>query len=175
MYDNIGGKIKGLATTIFIVQAVLTVIAGLGIMAAGDEMILIGLLVMVLGPFSAWISSWLLYGFGELIDTACAIEENTRKDTKSNSSQAANITYNYAPNNKPVQKETTPIIEPKRKVTYSCLGIKLKGVKSHGVCAVCKASDVNLEKSEIKTEMGTRTLDICQNCYQEFYKASINK
>jgi hypothetical protein len=44
--------------------------------------ILYGLLVMVVGPIIAWVSSWLLYGFGELIDKASDIERNTRSGAK---------------------------------------------------------------------------------------------
>lgn len=78
MYDNIGGKIKGLAKAAFIVGAIAAVIAGIALMASDEDMILIGLLVMVGGPIVAWVSSWLLYGFGEIIDKTCDIERNTR-------------------------------------------------------------------------------------------------
>ena len=78
MYDNIGGKIKGLAKATFIVEAIATVITGIGLMASDDYiMIPVGLLVMVIGPVVAWVSSWSLYGFGELIDKTCDIARNT--------------------------------------------------------------------------------------------------
>ena len=78
MYDNIGEKIKGLARVMFIVEAIAAVITGIALMGSDEDMILIGLLVMVVGPIVAWVSSWLLYGFGELIDNACIIAGNTR-------------------------------------------------------------------------------------------------
>lgn len=77
MYDNIGGKIKGLAKAIFIVGAIAAVIAGVAIMGSDEETIVIGSLVMIFGPLIAWVSSWLLYGFGELIDKTCDIARNT--------------------------------------------------------------------------------------------------
>ena len=77
MYDNIGGKIKGLAKATFIVEAIATVITGIALMASDEDMIPVGLLVMVVGPIVAWVSSWLLYGFGELIDKTCDIARNT--------------------------------------------------------------------------------------------------
>ena len=77
MYDNIGGKIKGLAKTIFIVESIATVITGIALMATDEDMILVGLLVAILGPIVAWVSSWLLYGFGELIDKTCDIARNS--------------------------------------------------------------------------------------------------
>lgn len=81
MYDKIGGKIKGMAKATFFVEAIVAIIAGIifTIMAGnGDEaMLLVGLPVMILGPLAAWVSSCLLYGFGELIDKTCDIARNT--------------------------------------------------------------------------------------------------
>ena len=87
MFDNIGGKIKGLAKAIFYVEAVAAFIAGIVIMSEGDEMILFGLLIWVVGPLVAWVSSWFLYGFGEIIDKLCAIERNTRGGERKSEAQ----------------------------------------------------------------------------------------
>ena len=74
MYDNIGSKIKGLAKGTFIVETLAAVITGIILWTDGDE--LWGPLVLFCGPIVAWISSWLLYGFGELIcETSSAKEE----------------------------------------------------------------------------------------------------
>ena len=78
MYDNIGKKIKGLAKWIFIVEAVSAVISAIALMAEDDDFIWIGLLLIVVGPLVAWVSSWMLYAFGELVDKTCDIERNTR-------------------------------------------------------------------------------------------------
>ena len=80
MYDNIGEKIKGLAKWTFIVEAIVAVITGIAMMMVGEgeELSFYGLLVMLLGPIAAWVSSWLLYGFGEIITKLCDIERNTR-------------------------------------------------------------------------------------------------
>lgn len=88
MYDNIGEKIKGLAKAIFIVESIAAVIAGIALMASDEDLIPIGLLVLVLGPVVAWVSSWLLYGFGELIDKTCDIERNTRGGERKSEAQS---------------------------------------------------------------------------------------
>ncbi len=77
MYDNIGGKIKGLAKAGFIIGTIAYVLMGMGLMATDEGMIPIGLLFWVIGPLLSWVSSWLLYGFGELIDKVSSIELNT--------------------------------------------------------------------------------------------------
>lgn len=81
MYHNIGKKIKGMAWVALLIVAVPSLVAGIVLMINGGFFIPIGLLVMFVGPVIAWISSWLLYGFGELIDKTCDIERNTRNNS----------------------------------------------------------------------------------------------
>ena len=78
MYDKIGGKIKGLAKAMFIVVTIPAVIVGIAILAIYEELMLYGLLILILGPIIAWVSSFALYGFGELIEKVCEIATNTR-------------------------------------------------------------------------------------------------
>ncbi len=83
-YDNIGGKIKNWAQWIFIVEAISAVIGGIYIIIDSEfELILIGLLLAVLGPFAAWVTSWLLYGYGQMIENSDIMaEEYKRKNEK---------------------------------------------------------------------------------------------
>lgn len=82
-YDNIGGKIKGLAKLIFAILAIAAVITGFVLMAQDEDMILIGLLVVVFGPIVAWVSSLFLYGYGQLIENSDIIAaEYNRKNEK---------------------------------------------------------------------------------------------
>ncbi len=89
LYSNIGGKIKSLAKAAFIVEAIASVITGIVLIAIGDDTgplgdaglfisVFAGLLTIVLGILAAWASSWLIYGFGEIVDKVCDIERNTR-------------------------------------------------------------------------------------------------
>ncbi|MBE6732538.1 MAG: hypothetical protein E7561_00875 [Ruminococcaceae bacterium] len=83
MYENIGGKIKGLAFGIFIVEAIAVFISGSLIMVLSyDNGYLIGLLLVILGPIVAWLSSLVLYGFGELIVKVSKIEESLSISSK---------------------------------------------------------------------------------------------
>lgn len=67
MFDDIGGKIKGLAKVITIIGIVASCICGL-VMLVESENFLFGVLVAGLGSLGSWVGSFLLYGFGELID-----------------------------------------------------------------------------------------------------------
>ena len=88
MFENIGGKIKGLAKAAFIVVAIAAAIIGIALIASDEDLIVTGLLVIVLGSFIAWVSSWFLYGFGELIDNTCEIARNTRGGERKSEVQA---------------------------------------------------------------------------------------
>ena len=76
MYKDIGKKIKALAKGTFLVEAIASLITGFVFLIDTGEPIYI--LIIIFGPVVAWISSWLLYGFGEIIDKLCDIERNTR-------------------------------------------------------------------------------------------------
>ena len=78
MFDNIGRKIKGLSNMLFWVGAIASTIIGLVIMGSlanrsrGSEqgaIIFVGILLIAVGIFVSWLSSILLYGYGELIDS----------------------------------------------------------------------------------------------------------
>ena len=96
-FDNIGAKIKGLAKTCFVVETIAAIFTGIGLMASDDDMILIGLLVIVAGPFVAWVGSWLLYGYGELIERTCEIADNTRGEAKAPNNEKASEPQSYTP------------------------------------------------------------------------------
>lgn len=78
MYNNIGGKIKGLTKTIAVLGALAPIVIGLGLMFSDENLFLVGLLVIAVGCLISWISSWLLYGFGELIENTALIARNTQ-------------------------------------------------------------------------------------------------
>ena len=79
-YNNIGGKIKGLAKAAFIVEAIAAVLSGIVMFIEDDDMFLMAVLVAVVGPIVAWVGSWLLYGFGQLIENSDTLVKNTAKD-----------------------------------------------------------------------------------------------
>ena len=79
-YNDIGKKIKGLAKATFIVEAIAAVITGFGLWIETEEWWCA--LILFCGPIVAWVSSWLLYGYGEFIDKICDIEQNTKLNPK---------------------------------------------------------------------------------------------
>lgn len=67
-YHNIGGKLKGLAKATFIVEAILSLIAGIAMMAEDEDLIATGFFTIIVGVLVAYVASWLLYAFGELVE-----------------------------------------------------------------------------------------------------------
>ena len=79
MFANVGQKIMDLASLVCWVGIVISILTGIIMMAAAEELILAGLLIAVVGSLGSWIGSWFTYGFGELLETTKQIEKNTRK------------------------------------------------------------------------------------------------
>ncbi len=76
MYRNIGKKIKALSIVFFILMALGCFVTGLILLIEAGS-VLLAIPIMIVGPLFAWIGSWLLYGFGELVDKAAEIARNT--------------------------------------------------------------------------------------------------
>lgn len=79
LYSNIGRKLQVLAQIVFVVEALASVLGGMIMLIGG---LWFGILVTIFGALLAWISSWTLYAFGELVDKTVANEKNTRNILK---------------------------------------------------------------------------------------------
>ena len=88
MYSNIGKKIQGLAK-IFAILGIITcvVIGGLIIQSAEgayryDEIgLTVGIVVIALGSILSWIFSFVLYGFGRLVENSDIIARQYRRNS----------------------------------------------------------------------------------------------
>lgn len=110
MFENIGEKIKGLAKVVTIIGIIASCIGGLVIMFEGESFIL-GLITAALGSLGSWVGSFLLYGFGELIDQTVDNNRLLRqistsgKNTSKDISDLVNVT---AAKNTPSAADTKP-------------------------------------------------------------------
>ena len=80
MFINIGSKIKGLAKIITWVGVIGSFLIGLTFMALfysnGTLELLAGFAIVLIGSLLAWVSSFILYGFGELVENSDRIAES---------------------------------------------------------------------------------------------------
>ena len=85
MFGNIGGKIKTLAKVVCIAGMVLSLINAIRIWNMGNTLhqdtTLTGLLWLILGCLGSWIGSFFTYGFGELIERTCSIDDKLNEAT----------------------------------------------------------------------------------------------
>lgn len=100
-FENIGAKIKNFTilyswiTIVLIwVGSVICIIAGL----AEESYLLVGIAIgmAVIMPFIIWISSWMLYAFGELVESNMEMRDNTKKqlnEINKNISKIANASH----------------------------------------------------------------------------------
>ncbi len=86
-YDNIGAKIKSWAIWIFIFEAIATIITGIILLSystseGGPGAFFAFLLLILAVPLAIlieFVSTWLLYAFGELVEKTVDNENNTRE------------------------------------------------------------------------------------------------
>lgn len=96
MFDNIGGKIKGLAKFICWAGIIISIIGGIVIIASSSQsygyyygrhidgsMVATGIVVMVVGSLCSWIGSFVLYGFGELVENSEILVRTAKKNGQS--------------------------------------------------------------------------------------------
>ena len=91
-FNNIGEKIKGLAIAYFIISTIAQIIYGIYLwfeFASG-----LGFLLIIASPFLAWISSWTLYGFGQLVENSqksAEMQEEILQELESERRKAAEL------------------------------------------------------------------------------------
>lgn len=90
VFDNIGGKIKILAQVVCWIGIACSVISGFVIMASDEDMALLGLMIMIVGSLLSWVSSFTLYGFGQLIENTDKLVLNTEKPYSNKNAKQAN-------------------------------------------------------------------------------------
>ena len=83
-YTDIGKKIKSWAKTIFAVEAIMFVLGAIIMLFAAEDgwVIFAAIITAIVGPIIAWVSSWIMYAFGELVDKTASNERNTQNILK---------------------------------------------------------------------------------------------
>ncbi len=79
MFNNIGGKIKTYATVVTTLGIIGSIFAGIALGSSGGTSTSVAFIIMAVGCLVSWLSSFLLYGFGELIEQTTIIAQNTQR------------------------------------------------------------------------------------------------
>ena len=97
MYDNIGGKIKGLARIIGIGGLIAFLLAGI-IVIASDEYAVVPMLICFAMAVVCLVSSWPLYGFGKLVQDMGDLKELKAKEVSSSKAEPPKSVEDELPN-----------------------------------------------------------------------------
>lgn len=90
MFNNIGSKIKGLASFFTWIGIIASLVIGLN-MLGHENTRGAGISIMILGSLLSWVMSFVLYGFGQLVensDKLVSMNEQTTGKSGVNSSQS---------------------------------------------------------------------------------------
>ena len=156
MFDHIGKKIMTLSTIISAIGIALSVILGIILMIAFPDLVIIGLLIMALGIFISWVSSWMLYGYGRLIENSEIIAQSYHQTNKKNIAAS--------------QEEIDPNWKKPSTFPQGIESAFSTGETQVGTCGLCDAQNVYLERYKIKTNLGAKDRYICKNCIVEIHK-----
>ena len=149
MFNNIGNKIKGFATFLTIIGIIASIIVGIILIISGASLyygggtlILAGILAMVVGSLISWISSFVLYGFGQLIDSTERIEymvydiSQSYKNIASNHSSVSDAHQFHSSNPTPTPAPT-PTPQKESPVKWRCPKCDTPYTQSVRWCNVC--------------------------------------
>ena len=85
MFENIGGKIKTSAKVLCTLNIISSIAFSIAMFVLADSywriseyFITVGVSTLILGPITAVISSYLIYGFGELVENSA--KASSQKD-----------------------------------------------------------------------------------------------
>lgn len=81
MFDNVGSKIKGLASFFCWGGIIASIIGGIILIGLDEDLIFAGIAVIVIGSLLSWVSSFVLYGFGELVANSAIIAGKRADDS----------------------------------------------------------------------------------------------
>ena len=105
LFKDIANTLKTLAEVLLVVFIILSLVACIAILVYNSELFLVAVIMLIGGIVSALVGSSCLYGFGELIDKATEIADNTRpaglaKKASNNKSQELYTSSTTTPNTK---------------------------------------------------------------------------
>lgn len=163
MFDNIGSKIKTVATTIAILGIIGSIIIGsVMIKEANDSYYpsatetLSGWLVIIVGSLSSWVSSFTLYGFGQLIENTDIISSKYITNASDKAQSSSNGVKSSTNSNDTISYTN---LDP-------CLG----------TCELCDKENVKVARCKIVDSMGRRYYYyLCADCMKEYNAVPIKK
>lgn len=114
MFDNVGGKIKVVAQFVTFIGIAASIVLFFIMTSSGEAAIIaLGFVVLIFGSVSSWLSSLVLYGFGELVDNSDKLlKMNKISLDNQNSNYETSCSENTEEKSKDDSKEKEVVIYP---------------------------------------------------------------
>ena len=145
MFADVGKTIKRIAQAAFLILCVSAFVGGIVLMV--EERVGWGFLTWIVGPMIAFVSSCLVYGFGEVVDTAIVLRFRDEQNTTNHGAASK-----------------TAGSEKKRPYT----DIVRYEQQPAGICAGCRQMRAELWLCIVKTGSQYKEKNMCQRCIDSF-------
>lgn len=145
MFADVGKTIKKIALAAFVILCVGAFVGGIVLMV--EERVGWGFLTWIVGPMIAFVSSCLIYGFGEVVDTAIVLRFRDEQNTTNRGAASK-----------------TARSEKKRPYT----DIVRCELQPAGICAGCRQMRAELWLCIVKTGSQYKEKKMCQRCIDSF-------
>ena len=80
MFNNIGSKIKMVAKVECWIGILSSFVTGISLISKDEDFGFIGFLVIVIGSLTSWLGSFLIYGFGQLVENSDILAGRTSEE-----------------------------------------------------------------------------------------------
>ena len=125
MFDNIGGKIKGLAKFVCWLGIILSFVFGFILITSATVgsgyLIVAGIVLIVGGSILSWIGSFVLYGFGELVENSSDLVRMKKDEIQScKTRQGTTSQRSYSNESKLDSTVRKPNVNPKQWTCPHC-------------------------------------------------------
>lgn len=134
MFNNVGRKLKDIASVITYIGIALSVI--LGILMIKSIGFLLALLIIAVGSFISWISSIGIYAFGELVDNSTIIASHYKSADDSRVYSTATSAPTADTSNTAASKVGIPLSSNPQQTTVKTCPHCGEVVRT-GVCGMC--------------------------------------
>ena len=139
MFDNIDQKIKALAQVVCWIGIICSVISGIALIAAGEGLLFVGFIVIILGSLISWISSFTLYGFGQLIENSEIACGNTYEIHKLLSKKIPEYKNTSVPTQETKTTDSAPIVSKQSNCYWICENCNTENPSAFISCKNCGA------------------------------------
>ena len=159
LYSNIGTKIKNWAKWICVVETISAIIGGIALMA--EEEFLYGLLCLIVGPIVAFVSTWLLYAFGEITEDISLMRQKYVGD-KEVEVQKEHVQPRPKQPATPTTEEISSVKQAERQNAWDHWNEEHSSI---GRCEICGTKGQFLVFAEFQENDQTLQKNLCFECF----------